>query len=241
MGRTLGMLLFVVSLTAAAQVTIQGGYAVQNPTTTPILAPPNVALPGSGTPTGAPLDINANNARLNATGAVYTPGVVASSGGMTTSGAAANNSDAATSAPAAGNTASGTSPRVMGLMTTFIPDHAGPRASAPAPVTSLGEIAAKYRRTKGQPVDRHLDNADVLALNNTATFRGQTVELPQSDQPPLDENGNPIGQPRAAGEQTGDQQVLDPNDLRDVEAAVQRSKERQQRQPAQPQPQQQPR
>jgi hypothetical protein len=238
MGRTLGMLLFAVSLTAAAQVTVQGGYATQTPTTTtPILAPPNAALPGSGTPTGAPLDINANNARLNATGAVYTPDTMTSSGGMTTAGAAVNNTSAATNAAAATNTGQGTGPRVFGAITTFIPDQGGARASGAAQPTSLGEIAAKYRGKKAASTDRHIDNTDVLALNNTATFRGQTVELPQSDQPPVDENGNEVGA-------SSDGQVLDRNDLREVEAAVQRSKQKQQNernQQAQPQSQEQPR
>jgi hypothetical protein len=231
MGRTLGMLLFAVSLTAVAQVTVQGGYATQTPTTTPILAPPNAALSGSGTPTGAPLDINANNARLNATGAIYTPDTQVNAGSTGVSGAAP-------SSAAATNSQAATPPRAFGVMTRFIPDQSRPSAISASQIPSLGEIAARYRGNKAAAGDRRLDNTDVLALNNTATFRGQTVELPQSDQPPVDENGNVIGAPRANGQQ-GDQQVLDQNDLRDVENAVQRSKERQKQQA--PPPQEQPR
>lgn len=236
MGRTLGILFFAVSLSAAAQVIVQGGYATQNPTGNVILAPPNAALPGSGTPMGAPLDINANNARINATGAVYTPDTRVETGGLRTSGAATNSaSTAAAPAGAASAPQGGTASAVFGIMTRFIPDQSRPNASRAAAAPSLGEIAAQYRKGKAAPVDRRLDNTDVLALNNTATFRGQTVELPQSDQPPVDENGNPIGTARSDDQQ--DQRVLDKNDLRDVENAVQRSKERQKQQ-AQPQPEQ---
>jgi hypothetical protein len=237
MGRILGMLLFVVSLTAAAQVTVQGGYAAQTPTTTPILAPPNVALPGSGTPMGAPIDINANNARINATGAVYSPETRVTTGGMITSGTAGNSASATTNAAGANEQAG--RPRVFGVMTRFIPDQSRPSVSGVAQTPSLGEVAAQYRRGKAAPADRHLDNADVLALNNTATFRGQTVELPQSDQPPVDENGNPIA-PRADNQQGGER-VLDQNDLRDVERAVQSGKERQKQQGQRQPPQEQPR
>jgi hypothetical protein len=237
MGRTLGMLLFAVSLTANAQVVIYGGYATQMPTGTPLLAPPNAALPGSGNPVGAPVDINANNARFNGTGQVFIPDAQVATSATINPAAGVNNTTSANNAGTPGNTGQDVQTARVFTGIRFAADQAPTNATA-VPAHSLGEIAAQYRDKKAQPADRHIDNTDVLALNNTATFRGQTVELPQSDQPPVDENGNPIGTPRADNDQSGDQQVLDKNDLRDVEAAVKRSKERQKQQA---QPQEQPR
>jgi hypothetical protein len=78
MGRILGFFFVSLSLPAAAQVAINYGYATSMPSTVqvaPLLAPPNVALPGSGTPFGAPVSISVNNARYNdAVGDVYIPG-----------------------------------------------------------------------------------------------------------------------------------------------------------------------
>src|SRR5256885_230064 len=45
-----------------------------NPSEPRLLAPPNVALPGSGTPVGAPPQIGVNDARNGGAGAVYSPG-----------------------------------------------------------------------------------------------------------------------------------------------------------------------
>src|SRR5262249_147588 len=78
MGRILGFFVVSLSLPVAAQVAINYGYATSTPSTVqvvPLLAPPNVALPGSGTAVGAPVAIGVNNARSNdAVGAVYIPG-----------------------------------------------------------------------------------------------------------------------------------------------------------------------
>jgi hypothetical protein len=235
MGRTLGILLFAVSLTANAQVVIYGGYATPMPITTPILAPPNAALPGSGNPVGAPVDINANNARFNGTGQVFIPDAQVATSATINPAAGVNNATSANNAPTPANTGQNVETARVFTGIHFAGDQPNAKVSGAAP--SLGEVAAHYRGKKAMPADRHIDNTDVLALNNVATFRGQTVELPQSDQPPVDENGNAIEMPRSSNDQ-----VLDKNDLRDVEAAVKRSKEHQKQQnQQQAQPQEQPR
>jgi hypothetical protein len=271
MGRTLGMLLFCLSITAAAQVNVVGGYAVPQPTSVPLLSPPNVALPGSGTPTGAPPALGVNDLRNNPTGAIYTPGIGETIvGGQNLTGNAyvvstnvnAGPANEATGQPfsaveqRSGNAAGGNAPipgnarqqqggnqRPMtvpfGIMTKFTPDASrGP--AAPLVGSSLGEVAAQLRAKKNVVADRNIVNADVNALGNRATFRGRTVELPQADQLPQGDAADQQGRsPQASDRSEG---VLDQNDLRDVEAAVERSKQKQrQNQTAHPQNPEQPR
>jgi hypothetical protein len=209
----------------------------------PLLSTPNVALSGSGTPTGAPPALGVNDLRGNAVGSVYVPGSVSA----TTTGQTAFSSPAvvsggtAAAAPAGPNAVAGanaaTAPAApMGIMTSFIPDsRSRPAASAAAPV-SLGELAAQFRsKRKPQPVqsDRVYTNNDILAMGNTATFRGQTVDLPQSDvaNPEPDEDSpaaNPRRQSRDLQRESDNKGVLDARDLSAVEAAIARSKKRQQ-------------
>ena len=217
----------------------------------PLLSTPNVALSGSGTPTGAPPALGVNDLRGNAVGSVYVPGSVsATAPGQTAfSSPAVVSGGTAAAVPAGPNAAAGDNAATalaapMGIMTSFIPDSRSRTAASAAAPISLGEIAAQFRsKGKPQPVqsDRVYTNNDILAMGNTATFRGQTVDLPQSDvaNPEPDENApaaNPRQQSRELQRESDDKGVLDARDLRDVEAAIARNKKRQQQAQQPPQP-----
>jgi hypothetical protein len=245
MGRILGLFLLSVSVSAAAQYSVNNGYVTTLPSTVqyvPLLAPPNVALPGSGTPTGAPPALGVNDLRTNAVGAIYIPNseltnVGVSAGINVPSGIGTTTSATAEAAPATDNAGAPTGS--LSLMTRFIPDSGRPAASAPR-VASLGEIAAQFRSRKAprQPVqsDRVYTNNDILAMTSTATFRGQTVDVPQADNP--NPESDAVDQPqsrRNLQQESNDRGVLDANDHRAVEAAVERNKKKQQQAPLQPQ------
>jgi hypothetical protein len=101
---------------------------------------------------------------------------------------------------------------------------------APAPAKSLGEVAAQMRGNKPLP-KRTFDNSDITALNQQAPqgLRPQSEDLPQGDQPltatPQQKGKKPSAakppQPQAGNG------ALDQNDLAAVEAAVKKSKEKQ--------------
>lgn len=243
MGRTLGFLspMCALALCAAAQTvntTVTPGYAtVGQPMSgaVPLPAPPELALPGSGTPVGMPPNMDVNNARsTNAGGAVVQPGVSDVTVGGQPLYPAPLVVTAPTSAPLGPNEEGG----ALGTETTgnvapgqqsnaapvFVRRFANGDVEANARPMSLGELAAQLRGRKPFP-KRTFDNNDIMALNRQAPngLRSQSEDLPQSDQPGT---STPKGTTQPKQVRPKDQSgILDPNDMRKVEEALRRSKQ----------------
>lgn len=209
----------------------------------PLPAPPSAALPGSGTPVGAPPDVNVNNAAQGGSGAIVQPGAVVVGGqayvneppAVATPLATPQNipgpeaTPAMETIPSASEATQPTAPVILGR--TFA---GSATVQAPAPQKSLGEVAAQIRGNKPL-AKRKFDNNDITALNQQAPqgLRPQSEDLPQGDQP-LTATPQPKGKkpsaarpPQPQANIQGDQGALDQNDLAAVEAAVKRSKEKQ--------------
>jgi hypothetical protein len=259
MGRTLGsfvvlFLLLACSIAAVAQnATTQtqsappstvimitpSGNAPVTSGALPLPAPPSAALPGSGTPVGAPPDVNVNNAAQGGSGAIVQPGAVVVGGEAYVNQPPAVATPVSTpqnipgpeatagieTVPSASEATQPTTPMILGR--TFAGSATVP---APAPAKSLGEVAAQMRGNKPLP-KRTFDNSDITALNQQAPqgLRPQSEDLPQGDQPltatPQQKGKKPSAakppQPQAGNG------ALDQNDLAAVEAAVKKSKEKQ--------------
>jgi hypothetical protein len=234
MGRILGFVFCSLSLSAVAQmISTSTGTAIPiygNYQLAPLLAPPNVALPGSGTPTGAPPALGVNDPRGNAVGAVYVPqstlSVISGATGFTAPaivmGGTASNAPAVNEAE--NNEADRQRPPTFAM--NFVSDDR--RVQRPKSA-SLGELAAQFRAKRPAPPkqgDRVYTNNDIYAMSNTASVRGRTMDLPQADsaKPESDVETPPQQQsPRMQGKDTNNDGVLDQRDLRAVEDALQRN------------------
>jgi hypothetical protein len=251
MGRTLGMFVFSAALStfALAQSTTVMTTTTPTPSATtgqptsgalPLPAPPEAALPGSGTPVGTAPDLSVNNAASGAAGAVVQPGVgdvkiggvpvVPEPRQVTTPVAAPENTSGAevitgeTTAAPAQNAAGATVPTAP-ARTANAPARYG--AGTPANATrsmSLAEFAAQLK-TKKQLTKRNFDNSDIAALNDQAPngLRSASEDLPQSDQPAPQQAA-----PKKAPARNNASGVLDQDDLRKVQEALERSKKQQQ-------------
>lgn len=249
MGRTLGifLVLTVLALSAVAQDASTMTTTTATPAATPgqpmsgalpVPAPPNAALPGSGTPVGVAPQIGVNDARTGGAGAVVQPGVsdVNVGGQRVVAGPILLSAPAATpegapmaqpassgaelSGPVQQNTAAAattpTAPLNRGAIGTFA-------GSATRPI-SLAEFAAQLRTRK--PLEkRTFDNNDIMALNDKAPagLRTQSDDLPQGDAPA---GTAPAKKPAAAGKNN---RALDENDLREVEKALAKNKKTEER------------
>jgi hypothetical protein len=241
MGRTLGFLSLMCALAicVAAQTTVTtGAYpATGQPMSgaVPLPAPPELALPGSGTPVGMPPNVDVNNARTNAGGAVVQPGVSdVMIGGQplypaplvvtapTSVPLGPNEEGAAPGTENTGNVVAGQ--QQSNVPPVFVRTFANFNANATGQSTSLGELAAKLRGRKPLP-KRTFDNNDIMALNQQTPngLRSQSEDLPQADQPATT---TPKKAPQPKQVRPQDQSgVLDPNDMRKVNEALRRSKQ----------------
>jgi hypothetical protein len=251
MGRTLVFFFLVAALTiaASAQTGSANTTTITTVTTTPITgapvtsgalplpAPPSAALPGSGTPIGAPPDLSVNNAATGGSGAIVQPGAVVVGGQayvnappmVTTPIAEPMNPNATGaiapegSAPSATEATQPTTPMVTNRV--FIGSRS---VNAPTRPMSLGEVAAQLKVSK--PLQkRTFDNSDILALSRRTPsgLRSQSEDLPQGDQPVTATPQPKAKKPSAARPPQAQNGALDQNDLAAVEAAVQRSKDQQ--------------
>jgi hypothetical protein len=243
MGRTFSFffVLCAFTLCATAQTTnttiTQGAYpTVGQPMSgaLPLPAPPEMALPGSGTPVGVPPNVDVNNARTGGAGAVVQPGV----SDLTIGGQPLYVEPRIGSVPlgvSLGPTEEGatvgTEPtgyaggeQQRNVPPVFARRMANGNSNASGQPMSLGELAAQLRGRKPLP-KRTFDNNDIVALNERAPsgLRSQSEDLPQSDQPTTTAPKK-APEPKQVPQknQTG---VLDPNDLRKVEDALQRSQQ----------------
>jgi hypothetical protein len=244
------MFVFSIALStfALAQSTTVMTTTTQTPSATtgqptsgalPLPAPPEAALPGSGTPVGTAPDLDVNNAASGAAGAVVQPGVgdvkiggvpvVPEPRQVTTPVAAPENTTGAQvitneAAPAPAQNAAGAT------VPTAPARNAAParyRVGAPPNATrtmSLAEFAAQLK-TKKQLTKRNFDNSDIAALNDQAPngLRSASEDLPQADQPAPQQAA-----PKKAPRRNNASGVLDQDDLRKVQEALERSKKQQQ-------------
>jgi hypothetical protein len=207
----------------------------------PLPAPPSAALPGSGTPVGTAPDLNVNNAAQGGSGAIVQPNAVVV-GGQTyvnepptvaTPNAAPMNvpgPEAEAGVEAAPTASEATQPTTPVVMNRTFAGSAS--MEAPPPQQSLGELSAKIRGNKPL-AKRTFDNSDITAMNQQAPsgLRPQSQDLPQGDQPVTatpQQNGkkpSPAKPPQPQAQNNNG--ALDQHDLAAVEAAVKKSKEKQ--------------
>lgn len=251
MGRTLGLLFLSAAfgIAAAAQtatttqsapatnVTIvtPSGNAPVTSGSLPLPAPPEAALPGSGTPVGAAPDVSVNNAAQGGSGAVTQPGavvvgnqaIVNAPPQVATPSATPMNvpgSEATPGNESAPSASQATEPGTPVVRRVYV---GAANVQAPAQPKSLGELSRQIRGNKPL-AKRTFDNNDILALSEKAPngLRPQSEDLPQGDQPVTtpQQNGK---KPSAARPPQADNGALDQKDLAAVEAAVKKNKDKQ--------------
>jgi hypothetical protein len=204
----------------------------------PLPAPPEAALPGSGTPVGSPPSVDVNNAAQGGSGAIVQQNAVVTGGQVyvnepptvNTPNAAPQN--ATGPAPEVGGEAAPTASEATQPTTPVIVNRVYSGAAtvqAPAQPQSLGELSKHIRGNKPL-AKRTFDNSDIMALNDKAPsgLRPQSQDLPQGDQP-LTATPQPGKKPSAAKppQPQANNGALDQKDLAAVEAAVKKSKEKQ--------------
>lgn len=259
MGRTLGFVFLsaAFSVAAAAQTATNAStqsapasnVTIVTPATSapvssgalPLPAPPEVALPGSGTPVGAPPSVDLNNAAQGGSGAVVQPNAVVTGGQVYVNAppAVATPSAAPQNAPGPEATVGGetvptaaeaTQPTTPVIVNRTFAGSA--TVQAPAQPKSLGELSKQIRGNKPL-TKRTFDNNDIMALNEKAPsgLRSQSEDLPQGDQPltaqPQPASKKPSAAKPPQPQAQNNNSALDQNDLAAVEAAVKKSKEKQ--------------
>jgi hypothetical protein len=226
---------------AATNVTIvtPSGNAPVMSGSLPLPAPPETALPGSGTPVGAAPNVDVNNAAQGGSGAVTQPGAVvvgnqaivnAPPQVATPSATPMNVPGPATSPEATPGTESvpsasqATEPGTPVVRRVYV---GAAKVQAPAQPKSLGELSKQIRGNKPL-AKRTFDNSDIMALSQKAPngLRPQSEDLPQGDQPATTppQKGK---KPSAAKPPQADNGALDQKDLAAVEAAVKKNKDKQ--------------
>ncbi len=220
-----------VNTTSSAAVV---GSQTPLPASIPVLAPPMVALPGSGTPVGAPVQVGVNDPRngsgyVEQTGIAGTPeGYIVSTPMVSVPGTAANQSsaNAAANTPQAGSNSNvqsgdqGPAGWRSGIG-NFAADNGDSRRGSTA--TTIADAAAQFKARKSSSHPRQITNQDIYALKSAASNNGNGIgnfdtnagSMPQSDVP---------GDATATGSSQG---VLDQRDLDKVNAALARSRARQ--------------
>jgi len=246
MGRTLGFLFLLCALASfcAAQQSTVMTTTTPAPAATPgqpmsgalpVPAPPEAALPGSGTPANVAPQVDVNNAATGGSGAVSQPGVGDISVGgvpvvpeprlVTTPEASAQNT--ATPNASDADLQNGATEAQAATQPTVNPPvrvRVGTPLNAQRGEKSLAEIAEQYHEKK--PLSkRTFDNSDLAALNNQAPngLRSASEDLPQGDQPEKTA-------PRSQSQQQNNG-VLDQEDLQKVQQALEKSKQQKQPQP----------
>lgn len=253
MGRTLGFVFLFAAFTLAAvaqtatntptqsapatNVTIvtPSGNAPVTSGSLPLPAPPETALPGSGTPVGTPPNVDVNNAAQGGSGAVTQSGavvvgnqaIVNAPPQVATPSAAPMNvpgPEATPGAESAPSASQATQPGTPVVRRVYV---GAANVNALAQPTSLGELSKQIRGNKPL-AKRTFDNSDIMALSQKAPngLRPQSEDLPQSDQPATLQQQK-VKKPSAARPPQADTGALDQKDLAAVEAAVKKNKDKQ--------------
>jgi LPXTG-motif cell wall-anchored protein len=164
--------LLIASLSCFGQVVSTGGYATTGPVmvpfsaaSAPLIATPDVALPGSGPAVGAPLgNSNPNDSRFATGPSVYNPNSIAL--GDNTAAATTTSAENQTSTNSTGNAPANNQEFEFGVQ------HVESSIStASGPVPSLGEIAKEFRAQHLQPT-KILNNDSVARLNASGSGMG---------------------------------------------------------------------
>src|SRR5256885_7691704 len=199
-----GLLLVVGHLAVAQQVNTSSGTAVvSNPAVTPvgapvIITPPTVALPGSGTPVGAPVQIGVNDPRSPS-------GYVQESGPMTSAPSVLTITPPAVTVPnapvsvvgpgvaasAVGTSATtNTSESAAGVMPTapagFNTGVNGVQSMSTGNGMTVADAAARFKSQKAFVRARMITNQDIAALNvrsNAVGMNTNNQSMPQADVP----------------------------------------------------------
>ena len=201
--------------TASGTTVIVMGSQTPLPSAAPVAAPPMIALPGSGTPIGAPVQVGVNDPRggtgyveqtVPAAGTPESYIVSAPKVAVMESVSAPAVATNAPSSPLGGNAGfRGGVGNVIG---------AARRSNSSL---TVADTAAQFKARKGSLRSRQITNKDILALKrnsiNNGRFDATTESLPQSDV-----TGD-VGD--------GSQGVLDQKDLDLVNAALARSQAKQ--------------
>lgn len=190
------------------------------PVSPPQMVPANVALPGSGTPTGVPPNLSINNAATGEYVTVYQPGVSVN-GVPVTLGPGQQQAQAAANASTAQTRFS------LGIG-NFVGSAAG--GTAPAKGASLAEVASSLG-SKPLIQNRKLTNNDVAAMENQSQSSNGRKVITNADLQALTSGtGNtPIGtQSMQQNPVVASEQPLDRNDLNQVNNALARSQAGQQ-------------
>jgi len=189
-------LLLIASLSCFGQVVSYGGYATTagpavgiiplSAASAPLIATPDVALPGSGPAVGIPLgNSNTNDSRISTGPSVYNPNSIPDdiAGSIGAANTAAETQTSSSNAPAANQ------PFEFGVQ------HVETSTSAASTATpSLGEIA-KQLRAEQRPATKVINNETVARLNasqggisNLAPQGSGTVASSTEPANPLSEN-----------------------------------------------------
>jgi hypothetical protein len=187
--------------------------------------------------------VNVNNAARGGSGAIVQPGAVVVGGEAYVNQPPAVATPVSTpqnipgpeatpgieTVPSASEATQPTTPMILGR--TFA---GSATVQAPAPPKSLGEVAAQMRGNKPL-AKRTFDNSDITALNQQAPqgLRPQSEDLPQGDQPidvtvtPQQKGRKPSAAKPPQPQAQNNNGALDQKDLAAVEAAVKKSKDKQ--------------
>jgi hypothetical protein len=185
LGKFAFFFLLAVSLTCFGQVTTIGGYATTSGPailTTPISAAdaplvstPDIALPGSGPAVGVPLsNTNTNDSRTATGPSIANPNAITPVVTESNANATANEAAGVTGEPATANSAD--QPFEFGIQQFGWE----PASAFSNPVTSLGEIARKYRSQRHQAV-RTFTNDSIARLSAVA-FQAGPLSAAKQDQ-----------------------------------------------------------
>lgn len=189
------------------------------PVSPPQMVPANVALPGSGTPTGAPPDLSINNAATGGYVTVYQPGVSVNGVPVTLG----PGQQQAAAGQTAANASTPQSRFSLGIG-NFV-GSAAPGGTAPAKGASLAEIASSLG-SKPLIQNRKLTNNDVAAMETQSqSSTGRKVITNADLQALTGSAGNaPAGnQAMQQNPVMASEQPLDRNELNQVNNALARS------------------
>ena len=185
------LLLVLGSIGFSQQVDTTSGVAVVNnspSSTAPIVAPPLIALPGSGTPTGVPVQVGVNDPRggsgyvketsvvSGVESFVITPPTVSlSAGGSNSAAAAVGNTRPSV---AKSNGPAGFRAGIGAESSSSI--SAANRVST----ATVADAAAQFKARKANIRGRMITNQDIYALNlrnNNGGVNANSESMPQSD------------------------------------------------------------
>ena len=217
MVRILSVFIVTAALTAAAQVSDNTTATAAGITPANGVTAGEIALSGSGTPVGAPLQQGANQANNGGTGYVWNPPATLNAVNNTLATPVSDNANPATNTAGGNSAGHGVN---LGIRTF----ESGAPAGSTKPSRSLAEIASQYASRRAEQHTKEYSNDDLAALKNGAKIsdvgrpinENFTLAQKQSDVLPASDQGD---QPQFAA---AEQPVKSRADLAAVNAAIAR-------------------